>query len=113
MATRKGGSFGWFIIGILVGVIVIAGVYVYATRDRTEPAVQPAEAVPPAPPSAVPPPLGGSPEPTPPAAATPAAPVAPAVTPREPTDEERQIADDAAATGMTGPVNPPAEQPIY
>lgn len=116
MAKRKGGSLGWFVIGVLLGIVAVAAIYFYATRDQAVPAPEGAEPVLPSAPSAGPPPIAGAPTGAAPPAAVPPTPTAPtAAVPgggyREPSDEERQIADDAAATGMTGPVNPPADQP--
>lgn len=109
MATRdgrKGGSLGWFVIGILVGALLVVGGYLYLTRDRAlevvAPAAEPARALPPA--------AGGPPAPGAFAPQAPPAAVAPTVPPPGViSDEERQIADDAAAVGMTGPASPPSQ----
>ena len=105
-----GGSFGWFLLGILIGGALLAAAYVYVTRERAEPPVPLAPPAPAPAPGAGPPPRA-SPAPALPSAAPHAA--APAAPAAGPTDEERQIADDAAATGMTGPAIPPPEQPTY
>lgn len=106
MAThdgRKGGSLGWFIIGVIVGGLLVAGGYFYMTRDRTPqivvPAAEPARPLPPA--------AGGPPAPD--AIASQPAPPAPKPPPAVISDEERQIFDDAAAVGMTGPATPPPQ----
>lgn len=106
---RRSGGLGALLAGLLVGVLIVAVAYLFLNRDRQAPeAVNPPVATAPA---DTPPPVAAPP--APPAPTAPARPPGAAATPAPPPLDDAQIADDAAATGMTGPVNPPVDQPSY
>jgi hypothetical protein len=117
MAKREGGSnpMGWLLIGALAGAAATVALYLFFTRPGSEPAPL-NEAAPSL--KMEPPALPVEPvQPAVPAAPPTLAPVAPttAVPPpaaRGPSQRSPQIDDDAAATGMTGPVNPAPAAPL-
>jgi len=101
--------FGWLLLGVVAGAAAVVALYLLVTGQADAPPPEPsAPAV-----RMQPPPLPADPEPP---VAAPAPATAPPAAPARPADPDReaQIADDAAATGMTGPavagdtaVNPP------
>ncbi len=116
-AERKSNPFGWIVLGALIGAVAVAGVLLMANtmqrdgdREDASPeigATAPVEAKPPSKPvaampksePAAPAPVAAAPPPVPP-------PVEPSV--------DAQMADDAAAAGMTSRAtpNPPSnDQP--
>ena len=101
MARRAGsGPIGWLLLGVLAGAAATVALYLFLTREPAAPALEVSSA-PQVRMSA--PPLPAEPAAAP---ALPSLPVPlPAARPAPPT-RDAQIADDAAATGMTGPSAP-------
>lgn len=104
MANREGGSagFGWLVVGVLLGVVGTLAFQLFSGKSETEEAdappahalsVAPAALAPPAVATVTKPRVKALPQP-----ASSAAPIAPATSDAQ---NASQIADDAAAAGMT------------
>ena len=111
MAKREGGSHGflWFLVGVLAGMAATVGLYFFITRSPAPIAPEPDKTI-----RLQPPPLPADPAPPPPVALP--APVpspegAPPPAMRPAPQPKAEIYDDAAATGMTGPVRPAPSPP--
>ena len=102
MANREGGSagFGWLVVGVLLGVVGTLAFQLFSGKSETEEAdappahaVAPAALAPPVVATVTKPRVKALPQP-----ASSAAPIAPATSDAQ---NASQIADDAAAAGMT------------
>lgn len=105
MANREGGGagFGWLVVGVLLGVVGTLAFQLFAGKSTEEADAPQAHALAPAP-ALTPPEVATLSKPTVKALPRPASSDAPVATPaaaKPDTQNASQIADDAAAAGMT------------